>query len=274
MGNSTSFPDWCLELATVTGGSFHRTLSLLFFFPNRFRVSNIECEGLHRWFNGAGMRPWKPQLRSFSQGLWWLEGSHHGARLWTENRATVEFVDASWSEAPEIPSFGNVMMWLGRDCLRKAPPSKTRLELQNPFSFAGEVPLYLSLRLRCALLNQYWARPPTKRSSIPQTSITIISQLHLFHSPYGTVLQGIIFCNHRPHFINPAHNISQCPPRPIRSPPLRLPRPPPRLLRRRMLARRLPPLARRRSAPRRGRRLTPPTFTRVCYSPVNLQTRR
>lgn len=64
-------------------------------------------------------------------------------------------------------------------------------------------------------------------------------------------------------------HLSKCLPRPpTRSPPPRPPPLPPRLPRRRMPARRLPPLARRRSAPRRARRPTPPTSTRVCFHAI------
>lgn len=67
---------------------------------------------------------------------------------------------------------------------------------------------------------------------------------------------------------------SKClPSPPTRSPPPRPPLPP-RLPRRRMpLARRLPRLARRRSAPRRGRRPTPPTSTRVSSFSSTIWTR-
>lgn len=74
----------------------------------------------------------------------------------------------------------------------------------------------------------------------------------------------IDFSHHKHPTFLPFSINSKCLPKlPTRSPP---PRPrllPPRLPRRRMLARRLLLLARRRSAPRRVRRLTPPTSTRV-----------
>lgn len=66
-----------------------------------------------------------------------------------------------------------------------------------------------------------------------------------------------------PHFFQPLHLSKWLPRLLTRSPPPRLPLLPPRLLRRRMLARRLPPLVTRRSAPRPARRPTLLTSTRV-----------
>lgn len=102
-----------------------------------------------------------------------------------------------------------------------------------------------------------------------------LANFNLFHQPlqlphpshshprlFIDFCHHICFCSIRQLFTQP-----KClPSPPTRSPP---PRPlplPPRLPRRRMLARRPLPPARRRSAPRRGRRLTPPTSTRVSHT--------
>ena len=104
--------------------------------------------------------------------------------------------------------------------------------------------------------------PPT--SFLPFTSSHLPATIDSITSDNAlNSLNQITVRNHREAQVLQAENQSKCLPKPQqrRSPRARLPQRPSI---RKKLARRLLPLVRRRSAPKRARKHTRPTFTKVC----------